>query len=67
MTAVIEKTRDTIKSHVRYIGRSRSSNAPDDSFRMKAQHDQQKIVALTPIPVILPGDLPEPTTKGHRD
>lgn len=51
VTSVIEKARETIRSHARCIG---PSGTTLDAYLMKAQHDQRKIVTLELISVVLP-------------
>lgn len=50
VSGVISKAQHRIRAHTRYIG----PGDDDSSFRLRAQHDAQKIVLATLIPVVIP-------------
>lgn len=51
-TKIIEKARGVITRHARFVRRRPAG--PPDTFEMRAQHDFQRTVTLSLIPVVLP-------------
>lgn len=54
ISATIEKAESAIGQHPRFIGVADSTASSHAAFLMKAQHDSQKVVTLTLLPIVIP-------------
>jgi hypothetical protein len=50
LTSVIEKAKARVRAHSRFVGPGSTSS----SFRLRAQHDADKIVVADLVPVVMP-------------